>query len=222
MGQTARQIVIERLVCGVMKGEVIHVELKTAVAPKPDQFVHFVDISGAPEGGHAHHLIFALIDLKPEKGRKGAIEQPQGVRKANLLVHLDVGSLADPKTGSGPFADAIDGEDRGLLKRGTEKRTRRMGEVVLAKEQLRVWDPEAFLDVMFDPQLVTQPRDHRLPEHAIGARKRLHIGQQEPFEFDEGLLEKDHIIQICRLDPASPQAEVNGMLRELVVVFLPC
>ena len=116
------------------------------------------------------------------------------MRKANLLAHLYVGSLADPKTGSGPFAYAIDGEDSGLLKRGTEKRTRRMGEVVLAKEQLRVWDPEAFLDVMLDPQLVTEPGDHRLAEHAIGVRKGLHIGEQEPFEFHERLLEKDHII----------------------------
>jgi hypothetical protein len=50
----------------------------------------------------------------------------------------------------------------------------------------------------------------------------LHIGEQEPLEFHEGLLEKDHIIHISCRDPASPQAKINCVLRELVVVFLPC
>jgi hypothetical protein len=96
-----------------------------------------------------------------------------------------------------------------------------MGEVVLAKEQLRVWDSEAFLNVVLDPQLVTQPRHHRLAEYAIGVREGLDVGEQKAFEFDERLLEKDDIIQICRLYPTGPQAEVNRMLRKLVVVFLP-
>jgi hypothetical protein len=78
------------------------------------------------------------------------------------------------------------------------------------------------LDVVFDPQLVAQPRDHRLPKDPIGARKGLHIGEQEPFEFDERLLEKDDIIQISRVYARSPQAEMNRLLRKLVVVFLPC
>jgi hypothetical protein len=76
-------------------------------------------------------------------------------------------------------------------------------------------------DVVFDPQLIAQPGGHRLAEHAIGARKRLHVGEQEPFEFDERLLEEDHVIHIGGRDPAGLQAEVNRLLRELVVVFLP-
>jgi len=50
----------------------------------------------------------------------------------------------------------------------------------------------------------------------------LHIGEQEPLEFHKGLLEKDHIIHISCRDPASPQAKINCVRRELVVVFLPC
>jgi hypothetical protein len=57
----------ERLVSGVMKGEILHVELKTTISPEPEQLVHFVDIAGAFEGRHAHHLVFALIDLKPRE-----------------------------------------------------------------------------------------------------------------------------------------------------------
>jgi len=42
------------------------------------------------------------------------------------LTQTDVAPLADSEARRGPFADAIDGQNSGLLKRGTEKRTGRM------------------------------------------------------------------------------------------------
>ena len=61
---------IERLVGGVMKGKVIHVELKTAVAPEPDQFVHLVDISGLPKGAMPITLYSPSLTSNPRKAVK--------------------------------------------------------------------------------------------------------------------------------------------------------
>ena len=116
------------------------------------------------------------------------------MRKANLFEQLDLGSLSDSKAGRCPLSHAVDGEYGRLLKRGAEKRAGRMGEVMLAEEDLGWWDAKLSLDKVLDPELVSEPSDHGFPEDAVGAGKGLQAGQEEPFEFDERLLEKHHIV----------------------------
>jgi hypothetical protein len=61
--------------------------------------------------------------------------------KPDLVEDFNIGPSADPIRGGGPLADSIDGEDRRLVKRSTEKRAGRMGEVMLTKENFILRDP---------------------------------------------------------------------------------
>jgi hypothetical protein len=95
-----------------------------------------------------------------------------------------------------------------------------VGEVVLAEQNPGRWHSEPSLNEVLDPELISQPADHRLPEDVMRAGKGLHAGQDEPFKLYERLLEKGHIVQLFRPEPANSQTEINGMLRKLIVVLL--
>jgi len=46
-----------------------------------------------------------------------------------------------------------------------------------------------------------------------------HTGQQEPLEFDKRLFKKDDAVEVQSANPGRLQAEVNRVLREIVIVL---
>jgi len=55
---------------------------------------------------------------------------------------------------------------------------------------------------------------------AARAGEGLHARQQQALELDKRLLEEDDVVQSDARDAPDSEAEVNRVLRELVVVFL--
>lgn len=204
-----------------MEAEIVQVKLETTIPTYSDELVNLVYVSGFPEGGHPHHLVFSLVHLKAQKSRKGAVKKSQRVGKADLFKEFDLRTLSYPETGRRPFSYTVDSQYGRFLKRGAEKGAGRVREVVLTEENLGRRHAKPPLDKLLDPELIPEPRYHCLPKYAVGAGEGLHAGQDKPLELDERLLEKDHIVQVGRPDPARPEAEINGALRKLIVVLLP-
>src|SRR4051794_26575635 len=63
----------------------------------------------------SHQFVFAAIDLEAAVVGEGRIEQPQRVGKTHLLSELDLITSANAPSGGGPFADAVDRQNRGLV-----------------------------------------------------------------------------------------------------------
>src|SRR5215510_7227706 len=93
--------------------------------------------------------------------------------------------------------------------------------MVLAEEDAVGPDAQALLDEMADPQLVAEPGDHRLAEDLVRPREGGQAGDEEPLELDERLFEEDDVVDVAGGEAGLTQAEVDGVLGELVIVFLP-
>jgi hypothetical protein len=65
----------------------------------------------------AHHFVFARIDLEPGVVGEGRVQEAERVRKMQLFQHLQPMAITEADARGRPFADAVDGEDRGLLER---------------------------------------------------------------------------------------------------------
>src|SRR5262249_4416104 len=92
---------------------------------------------------------------------------------------------------------------------------------MLAEEDLLGRYAEPLLNQVFNPELVSEPGDHRFAEESVGLRKLLKAREEEPFELDERLLEENYVIQVASVNPAGSETEVDRVLRELEVVFSP-
>src|SRR3989442_3304033 len=90
-----------------------------------------------------------------------------------------------------------------------------------AEAYLRGRCAEPILNQVFNPELVSEPGDHRFAEESVRLRKLLKAREEEPFELDERLLEENDVIQVASVNPAGSEAEVDRVLRELEVVLSP-
>ena len=98
--------------------ECLRVQPDGAVIANLDQFVadHLRE-ARFPVWGQPHQLVLARVDLESAVVRERAVEQAERVRIAHFLQQLDVRSIAGTDRAGRPFADAIDRQDRGALKR---------------------------------------------------------------------------------------------------------
>ena len=123
------------------------------------------------------------------------------MRKADL-VRSDGRSIAvaDAERGRRPLADAVHREDRGALERRAEERAGRVRRWCCGMNRIRsAGTPSALADPVLDPELVEQPRGHRLAEHRcrVAAPSRSTV-EQDPLELDERLLEEHDVVEIAR------------------------
>ena len=82
------------------------------------------------------------------------------MRKTQLFQKLDLVPLAFADAGRGPFAHAIDRQDRRALERRRKERRGRVGLVVL-RENDRAFVAELVAQVRFEPDLFLHPDRHR-------------------------------------------------------------
>src|SRR5262244_3890640 len=205
---------------GAVKHEVIHVQLETAISADADHLIDLIYIIWRSERRHAHHLVLAFIDLKTEEGGERAVEEAERMREPDFTQHLDVGAPANPDAGSRPFADAVDGEDRRVFEGRAEESTGGVRKVMLAEQDAVPGNPKACLQKALDPKLIAQTGDHRFAEYTPRAGEHLQAGQQEAFELQKRFFEKRHIVEILGADAYRSQTEIDGVLREVVIVFL--
>ena len=107
------------------------------------------------------------------------------MREPDLLEEPNLGAAPTPDGGGRPLADAVDGQDGGLLEGRAEEGAGRVGEVVLAEEDSRGGTPSRFwircLIHSLSPSQVTSP-----PEQAARARERLHARSSRRSNFTNG------------------------------------
>ena len=76
--------------------------------------------------------------------------------EADLAARFDPPAAAHAPRRGGPFAHAIQRQDGGRLKRRGEERRRRVGLVMLGKQDLAVI-PGVLLDGVLHPELLLEP-----------------------------------------------------------------
>ena len=85
---------VERLLVRVVIGEMVHVHPnEPSSATWMRWSVDLVHVLGHSVGGHAHDLVFALVDLESEESREGAVEEAEGMGKPDLIGQGDVVAL---------------------------------------------------------------------------------------------------------------------------------
>ena len=125
--------------------EVRHVHAERAVVLQVDQlFEDQVDVPRLAVRGQAHQLVFARVDLEAAVVGEGRVEHARRVRKVELVREVDAVARAAAVAGRGPFADAVDGEDRRLFEGRGEESAGRVRFVVLGEDEpLAVGVPQA-------------------------------------------------------------------------------
>ena len=211
LAEKLRKLIVEGLVGGVREAEVIHVERERTVSLLPDQLPHFVNVTRLAIGRHAHYFVFALVDLKAEECGERAVEQAEGMREIHLLAQFDVVAFADAPGPGHPFAHAVHREDCGLVKWRAQIRAGCVRHVVLGIKDAVARDFQVRRDLGADPQFVDHPRNHGLAEDFVGEGIGLQHRHQDAVEFAEGLLVEDGVIHVLALDPATLQAEPDGV-----------
>ena len=162
----------------------------------PDQLPHLVDIARLAIGRHAHHLVFALVDLEAEERGERAVQQSQRVREHHLLANLDLIAAPYAPRARHPLAHAIHRQDRRLFERRAQERAGGMRHVMLAEQDLLRRNAQLGRDLRADPQLVDHPGDHRLAKNFVRLRIGLQHAHQDAIELAERLLVEDDVVQI--------------------------
>ena len=116
--------------------EVVEIEAERAVGLEIDQVVaNDLLVFRRAVGRKPHQLVLAGIDLEAGIVGEGGVEQAEAVREMDLLVDLEVFSIADGGRRGGPFADAVEGEDGGLVERRRIERGGGVAQMMLAEGQ---------------------------------------------------------------------------------------
>ena len=95
--------------------EVFHLERELAARPGANKSPHLIRIGGLAVGSQAHDLVLAVVDPKAQVGGECGVEQPEGMRKPNFLKDIESVTLAFRIGCGGPFAYAVNSEDRRII-----------------------------------------------------------------------------------------------------------
>ena len=172
-------------------------------------------------GGQAHQLVFAAVDPEAAIIGHGRVEQAERVREAELMRQVDRGPSSDAKAGGGPLADAVDGQDGGLLERRRVEGAGGVGLVVLGEEEpLPVGSPEGFRHRPREEQLFSDPERQRLDERREPGGRVGQIRLEEPFKLEQGLVVEADPVQVGGGEASLGQATGDGFRRERGSCFL--
>ena len=86
---------------------------------------------GVAVGREAHHLALVAVFREAEPLRDGRVEDPERVREEDAVEDREAGAVALREHRRGEVAEAVHGEDRRILERRDEERTRDVRLVVL-------------------------------------------------------------------------------------------
>ena len=169
-----------------------------------------------------HQLVFAAVDREPAVVGERGIQQPQRVRKVQLLGQRDAIAAAHPEARRRPLADAVNRQDRRLVERRREERAGRMRLVVLGKDEAPlIAAAERLAHLPREMQLPLDPQRQRLPERSEPAGRVGEIGLEQPLELEQRLVVEGDVIELVGADSAALEAERDRLRREAVVVLPP-
>ncbi len=110
--------------------EEVEVELED-VALRTHDPPHLVEKARRAVRREAHHLALVAVLREAEPLGDRGVEDPERVREQDALEHAERGSAALREHRRGEVAEAVDGQDRGVLERRDEERARDVRLVVL-------------------------------------------------------------------------------------------
>ena len=201
--------------------EVRHVHPEAPVRPQIDQVLEdHVLINGPTVGSQAHQLIFAAVDLEPAVISERRIEQPQRVRKLELLEKAQLVPLALAERRRAPLAHAVQCQNSGLLIRARKKGAGGMALVVVRKDKPRLArQGKALAQRPAHVELILEPKRHRQPKAAKARWRVSQVGLQQPVELRQRLVIKGNTIQVLRLESCLAQTICDGVCRKAGVMF---
>src|SRR5579871_5917318 len=100
--------------------EVIEIELHL-IARGADDVADIVDEARLAVRAQAHHLIFVAVFRKSQELSKSRIKQTERMRVAHTAADVDVIAAAHAPHHTTEVAEAIDGDDGGLVERRGEE-----------------------------------------------------------------------------------------------------
>ena len=119
--------------------EVVEVEPEGAVVLDVDQVL--LDEIGVPRLAvrrEPHHLVLARVHLEAGVVGERRIEQAERVGKVDLADDLEAVAAAERQRRGRPFADAVHRQHGRALERRREERARRVAQVMLGEQELRL------------------------------------------------------------------------------------
>lgn len=114
----------------IVMGEVTEVEADLIVM-SADDVADLLEESRLAVSGESHHLVLVAILGEAEELGEGGVEETEGVREADGAADVDVVAAADAPHDAAEVAEAIDGDDGGLIERRTEEGAGEVGAVML-------------------------------------------------------------------------------------------
>jgi len=114
----------------IVMGEVTEVEADLIVIGT-DDVADLLEEARLAVSGESHHFVLVAILGESEELGEGGVEEAEGVREADGAAHVDVIAAADDPHDAAEVAEAIDGDDGGLIERRTEEGAGEVGAVML-------------------------------------------------------------------------------------------
>ena len=177
-------------------------------------------VGGLSVRGQPHELVFAGVDPEPRVVGEGGVEEPQRVRKSQLVCQLDPIRVPDSVAGRGPLSDAVQCQDRGVLEGRGEERAGGVRLVVLGEgDALAIGAPEPATDLPGQVELLFEPLRHRVHERPEAARRVGQVGLEQPLELQERLVVEPHVVEVRRIDARLGETAGDGVGREPGVVL---
>src|SRR5262249_5301597 len=125
-------------------------------------------------------------------------EQAERMREANLVREDDLVAFAVAVSGGAPFADAVHGDDGGLVEGRWKERAGGVRLVMVGEDVAAlVLAAESLIHLARQMQLFLQPHRQRHAERAITRRRERQIGLQQALELLQRLVVEADVAQFA-------------------------
>ena len=119
--------------------EVLHVQPEAAVGLDVDQMLRDqVPVDRAAVRRQSHQLVLAAVHLEAAVVGECGVQQPERMRKLQLACQRDLVAPPDAQRRRAPLADAVEGQDRGLVERARKERARGVALVMVGEDERRL------------------------------------------------------------------------------------
>ncbi len=202
-----------------VEGEVGQAQLEAAVGLLLQQPCELVLEPGLAEGGQAHHLVLALVDLETQKGCQRGVEQADRMGVFDGAQAGDAAAVPLPDGGGHVLPHTVDGQDGRLVIGAGEEGAGRVAAVVGGGGDLAAGHVEHRGDTVQNPDLRAELGAHRAGELLPGMGEGPKRSQDHSLQAGEGILVEHHPVQILGGQASLGEAAQGGVLGQARIVL---